>query len=103
MCTHGAMALPSDILGQPNASAALVRAVVGFMRNLCADDMRKENLGTSRHFETHIKEIQRKLTFLIFFTQSTVFDGSMALMVAAMSEKRFFEVQCCYSLWLISL
>ena len=46
MCTHGAMALPSDILGQPNASAALVRAVVGFMRNLCADDMRKENLGT---------------------------------------------------------
>jgi hypothetical protein len=55
MCTHGAMALPSDILGQPNASAALVRAVVGFMRNLCADDMRKENLGTRKHFSTHME------------------------------------------------
>lgn len=39
------MSLSSDILGYPKASAALVRAVVGFMRNLCADDMRKENLG----------------------------------------------------------
>ena len=45
MCTHGGMSLSSDILGYPKASAALVRAVVGFMRNLCADDMRKENLG----------------------------------------------------------
>jgi hypothetical protein len=55
MCTHGAMALPSDILGQPSASAALVRAVVGFMRNLCADDMRKENLGTRKHLSAHAK------------------------------------------------
>lgn len=45
MCTHGGMGLSSDILGYPKASTALVRAVVGFMRNLCADDMRKENLG----------------------------------------------------------
>ena len=45
MCTHGGMKLSSDILGYPCASSSLVRAVVGFMRNLCADDLRKENLG----------------------------------------------------------
>jgi hypothetical protein len=64
MCQHGGMKLSSDILGYPNASTSLVKAVVGFMRNLCADDMRKEAL---------------------------VCDGSMGLLVAAMSDKRFFE------------
>lgn len=64
MCTHGAMALPSDILGQSNASAALVRAVVGFMRNLCADDMRKENLGTCRHLSTPMERNVAQFDFL---------------------------------------
>ena len=45
MCTHGGMKLSSEILGYPSASSTLVRAMVGFMRNLCADDLRKETLG----------------------------------------------------------
>ena len=64
MVMHGAMSLPLDILGYPEASLPLVRSVLGFMRNLCADDVRKEKL---------------------------VYDGSMALMVAAMSEGRFAD------------
>jgi hypothetical protein len=64
MCQHGGMKLSKEILSLPDAPPSLVRAIIGFIRNLCADDSRKENL---------------------------VCDGSMALMVAALSESRFSE------------
>ena len=61
MVMHGAMSLPLDVLSYPEASLPLVRSLLGFMRNLCADDLRKEKL---------------------------VCDGSMARMVAALSTAR---------------
>ena len=92
MCTHGGMKLSSDILGHPNASAVLVRAIVGFMRNLCADDVRKENLGSSMYSKCLIKTVASAVLIFLLICLSSVFDGSMALMVAAMSEKRFSQV-----------
>ena len=57
---HGAMALPSQILAYSLAEPSLVRYCLGLMRNLCADDVRKDKL---------------------------VADGSMRLCVAAMSQE----------------
>jgi len=59
MTLHGAMTLPAEILAYPQAENSLVRNCLGFMRNLCADDVRKDRL---------------------------VSDGSMRLCVAAMSK-----------------
>jgi len=64
MVMHGAMSLPLDVLSYPDASLPLVRSLLGFMRNLCADDLRKEKL---------------------------VCDGSMARMVAALSTARCLD------------
>jgi hypothetical protein len=64
MTQHGAMELPRAILGYPDAAGKLVRSVLGFMRNLCADDQRKEKL---------------------------VNDGSLQLMVAKMSDTKLSE------------
>jgi hypothetical protein len=44
MAQHGAMSLPRTILAYDQASSELVRSVLGLMRNLCADDVRKEKL-----------------------------------------------------------
>ena len=44
MASHGAMELPAAILGYPEAETSLVRFCLGLMRNLCADDLRKDRL-----------------------------------------------------------
>jgi hypothetical protein len=41
---HGAMELPAAVLGWTDAPVVLVRSVAGMMRNLCADDKRKNKL-----------------------------------------------------------
>eukprot|EP01036_Dinobryon_divergens_P013586 gene13586-18328_t len=41
---HGGMELPKAVLSTPSAAIPLVRSVVGLMRNLCADDQRKNRL-----------------------------------------------------------
>ncbi len=63
MALHGAMTLPAEILAFPNAETQLIRNCLGLMRNLCADDLRKDKL---------------------------VDDGSMRLTVAAMSKEENF-------------
>lgn len=45
MSQNGAMKLPKEILSHENASIELVRSLLGVMRNLCADDIRKEKLA----------------------------------------------------------
>ena len=62
MTNHGAMKLPLAILNLPDPSVSLVRSLFGVMRNLCADDLRKTKLVT---------------------------DGSLQLMLAAMSSKKY--------------
>ena len=42
MVQNGAMDLPMTILTSSEASVTLVRSLLGFMRNLCADDIRKD-------------------------------------------------------------
>ena len=59
---HGAMDLPIAVLSWSDSSLSLIRSVAGVMRNLCADDIRKDRL---------------------------VADGSMALLVAALSSDKF--------------
>jgi hypothetical protein len=54
------MELPLQILSWPDADSSLVRSVLGLARNLCADDIRKNKL---------------------------VGDGSMALIVSALSKE----------------
>jgi hypothetical protein len=44
VCLHGAMELPRAVLRWHEAPVNLVRAVAGLMRNLCADDKRKNKL-----------------------------------------------------------
>lgn len=61
MALHGAMTLPAEILAFPQAESSLTRNCLGFMRNLCADDIRKDRL---------------------------VADGSMRLCVNAMSKEQ---------------
>jgi len=61
MALHGAMTLPAEILAFPQAESSLTRNCLGFMRNLCADDIRKDKL---------------------------VADGSMRLCVNAMSKEQ---------------
>ncbi len=61
MALHGAMTLPAKILAFPQAESSLTRNCLGFMRNLCADDIRKDRL---------------------------VADGSMRLCVNAMSKEQ---------------
>ena len=63
MALHGAMALPCEILSYPAADTTLIKNCMGLMRNLCADDIRKDKL---------------------------VDDGSMRLAVAAMSKEECF-------------
>jgi len=63
MALHGAMALPCEILSHPGADTTLIKNCMGLMRNLCADDIRKDKL---------------------------VDDGSMRLAVAAMSKEENF-------------
>ena len=41
---HGAMDLPLQILSYPASTVSLIRSVAGLMRNLCADDLRKNKL-----------------------------------------------------------
>jgi len=62
MTQNGAMTLPFAILSYPNATVSLVRSLIGVMRNLCADDMRKDRL---------------------------VSDGTLGLLVAAMSKDTY--------------
>ena len=59
MALHGAMTLPAEILAYSDAQPVLIKYCLGLMRNLCADDIRKDKL---------------------------VGDGSMRLCVAAMSR-----------------
>jgi armadillo repeat-containing protein 6 len=58
---HGAMELPLRILSWPDASVSLLRSIAGLMRNMCGDDLRKNKL---------------------------VSDGSLALLVAALSSEK---------------
>lgn len=44
VCLHGAMELPRAVMHWSEAPINLVRAVAGLMRNLCADDNRKNKL-----------------------------------------------------------
>jgi hypothetical protein len=44
VCLHGAMELPRAVMRWQEAPVNLVRAVAGLMRNLCADDKRKNKL-----------------------------------------------------------
>ena len=44
VCMHGAMELPAGILGWSDAPLILVRSAAGLMRNICADDKRKNKL-----------------------------------------------------------
>lgn len=44
VCIHGAMQFPAGVLGWKDAPLLLVRSVAGLMRNLCADDKRKDKL-----------------------------------------------------------
>eukprot|EP01038_Epipyxis_sp_PR26KG_P005435 gene5435-7528_t len=44
MSQHGAMELPRAILSYQSADINLVKSVIGLMRNLCADDVRKDKL-----------------------------------------------------------
>lgn len=44
VCMHGAMDIPAGVLGWADAPLILVRSVAGLMRNLCADDKRKNKL-----------------------------------------------------------
>lgn len=62
MTQNGAMTLPSAILSYPDATVNLVRSLIGVMRNLCADDMRKDRL---------------------------VADGTLQLLVSAMSKDTY--------------
>jgi armadillo repeat-containing protein 6 len=51
VATHGAMTLPAEIMSWPQSNVSLVRSAAGLIRNLCADDMRKNILvgdGTLR-------------------------------------------------------
>jgi hypothetical protein len=62
MTNHGAMTLPIEILSLQDSPVVLIRSCVGMMRNLCADDKRKNRL---------------------------VSDGSLRLMIVAMSKKEY--------------
>mmetsp|Transcript_33906 Transcript_33906/g.74672 ORF Transcript_33906/g.74672 Transcript_33906/m.74672 type:complete len:552 (-) Transcript_33906:1013-2668(-) len=62
MAHHGAIELIRSILSHPNASVSLVRSAAGLMRNVCADDVRKDRL---------------------------VGDGSLDLLVAVMSREEY--------------
>lgn len=42
---HGAMELPLQILSWPESPMSLMRSIAGLMRNMCADDDRKNRLG----------------------------------------------------------
>ncbi len=65
---HGAMQLPSAILGWSEAPVILVRSVTGLMRNLCADDKRKNKL---------------------------VADGTLHLLIRTLSDERYMmDSQC---------
>lgn len=44
VCMHGAMEIPAGVLGWKDAPLVLVRSAAGLMRNLCADDKRKNKL-----------------------------------------------------------
>ena len=47
---YGAMELPIQILQWPDAPLPLLRSVCGMMRNMCADDARKNKLVTDGNF-----------------------------------------------------
>jgi hypothetical protein len=42
---HGGMELPLQILSWPESPVSLMRSIAGLMRNMCADDDRKNRLG----------------------------------------------------------
>lgn len=44
MAQHGAIQLIRDIFSYPESTVQLVRSAVGLMRNVCADDIRKDRL-----------------------------------------------------------
>lgn len=44
MARHGALELPAAIMKESDSPSALVGGVIGLMRNLCADDKRKDRL-----------------------------------------------------------
>jgi hypothetical protein len=44
VCSHGLMVLPKQILQLDHAPVLLIRSLVGLLRNLCADDERKNAL-----------------------------------------------------------
>ena len=62
MSLHGALTLPRAILTNPDSSPSLVKSVIALMRNLCADDKRKDRL---------------------------VSDGTLDLMIAAMNKDEY--------------
>lgn len=62
MSQHGAIELIRDILSYPDAPVGLVRSAVGLMRNVCADDVRKDRL---------------------------VGDGSLDLLINVMSQEQY--------------
>lgn len=64
MSQNGAMKLPREILSHENASVELVRSLLGVMRNLCADDVRKEKLA---------------------------YDGSLERVVFVLSQEKYLE------------
>jgi hypothetical protein len=62
MAQHGAMSLPRAVLGFEDATVGLVRSLIGVMRNLCADDVRKDKL---------------------------VSDGTLDMMIAVLSKEKY--------------
>jgi armadillo repeat-containing protein 6 len=44
VCSHGLMTLPKQILQLDHAPVVLIRSLVGLLRNICADDTRKNYL-----------------------------------------------------------
>lgn len=62
MSQHGAIDLIRDVLSYPEATVGLVRSAVGLMRNVCADDVRKDRL---------------------------VGDGSLDLLINVMSQEQY--------------
>lgn len=57
MTQHGAMDLPKAILSYENATIELTRSVLGLMRNLCADDIRKDKLVADGTLELMIRAL----------------------------------------------
>lgn len=57
MAQHGAMTLPKQILAYEEATPELIRSMLGLMRNLCADDIRKSKLAQDGTLEMMLRAI----------------------------------------------